>query len=258
MWDDRELGANRASCTGAIAALYALGLVSLGGLLGCPAPSGTGVGVDAGGTRTSTVDPARGRFTLEEALAGIEGTGHLVARIDTSTGAITLELLEGSAPNTVANFVGLARGLRPFRDPETGAWVSRPFYDGLIFHRVVPRFVIQGGDPLGDGRGGPGFRLPDEIAPELSHDAPGIVAMANALGGGFAGSQFYITERPTPTLDGSAAIFGRVVEGMEVVRRIADAPRTLAAGSSTITPVYSERPIAPISILRISVSRSGK
>lgn len=203
------------------------------------------------------------RFALSDATAGLKGGGPLYAVFELEQGkkplsTLRCELYTELTPTTVANFVGLARGLRPFRDSETGAWVTRPFYDGLIFHRVVPRFVIQGGDPLGDGRGGPGYRLSDEIAPELSHDAPGIVAMANALGGGFAGSQFYITERPTPTLDGSAAIFGRVVEGMEVVRRIAEAPRVLAAGSSTITPVYSERPVAPISILRISVSRSGK
>ncbi|MFO0726801.1 MAG: peptidylprolyl isomerase [Myxococcota bacterium] len=211
------------------------------------------------GTRTSTVDPLRGRFTLEDALVGIEGTGHLVARVETSTGAFTIELAESSAPNTVANFVGLALGKRPFRDPSSGAWVTRPFYEGLSFYRIVPNFVIQGGDPLSVGYGGPGYRIPDEIAPELSHDAPGVVAMANVQGGGgWGGSQFYVTERPTPTLDGTAAIFGHVIEGMETVRRIAHAPRTLAAGSSTVTPEYSERPVTPVKILRISVARSGK
>ena len=94
-------------------------------------------------------DPAKGNFTLEEATKGLPGSGPLTAKIETTLGTFTCELYDKQAPITVANFVGLARGLRPWKDPKTGKWVKKPFYDGLIFHRVIPGFMIQGGDPLG-------------------------------------------------------------------------------------------------------------
>jgi hypothetical protein len=101
-------------------------------------------------------DPAKLDFKLADAVAGLEGSGALTAKLETNHGVLVVKLFEAEVPKTVANFVGLARGLRPWRDPKTGDWVKRPFYDGLTFHRVIPDFMIQGGDPLGVGNGGPG------------------------------------------------------------------------------------------------------
>ncbi len=137
----------------------------------------------------------------------------LYAKISTDKGVITLRLDYDKAPLTVTNFVGLAEGTL---DANKG----KRFYDGLTFHRVVADFVIQGGDPKGDGSGGPGYQFPNEISPELRHDAAGVLAMANA-GPDTNGSQFYITLAPTPFLDGNYSVFGRVVDGLEVVRAIA-------------------------------------
>ncbi|MEK6607321.1 MAG: peptidylprolyl isomerase, partial [Myxococcota bacterium] len=108
-------------------------------------------------------DPHGGTFTIAEATAGLPKKGKLQAVIETTQGTFTCELFEKEAPNTVANFVGLARGLRAFRDLKTGAWVKRPYYDGIIFHRVIPNFMIQGGDPSGTGRDGPGYDIADEF-----------------------------------------------------------------------------------------------
>jgi peptidyl-prolyl cis-trans isomerase A (cyclophilin A) len=141
----------------------------------------------------------------------------------TSYGVIKLELFAQEAPRTVSNFVGLATGACAWKDPTSGAMVSRPLYDGSIFHRVIPEFMIQGGDPEGTGRGGPGYRFGDEIHPNLHHDKAGTLSMANA-GPNTNGSQFFITDAPTPWLDGKHAVFGRVIEGMDIVSRIANAP----------------------------------
>ncbi|MEL7368639.1 MAG: peptidylprolyl isomerase [Myxococcota bacterium] len=170
------------------------------------------------------IDPAALTITLGDALKGIEGKGPLKAALTTDQGVIEVLLLEKEAPKTVANFVALARGLRPAKDVESGEWVKRPFYDGLTFHRVIPGFMIQSGCPHGDGRGGPGYVFDDELSDGLRHDNAGIVAMVNA-GPHTNGSQFYITDAPAPHLDGRNTIFGRVVKGLEVVQKIARAPR---------------------------------
>jgi peptidyl-prolyl cis-trans isomerase A (cyclophilin A) len=170
-------------------------------------------------TRTAT-SPAE---LLKLALAGLSEQGSLLAKIKTSKGSITLQLFEKRAPLTVANFVALTRGKRKWQDPKSKQWVTKPFYDGLTFHRVIPGFMIHGGCPLGTGTGTPGYEFSDEFHPELKHKQPGILSMANA-GKNTNGSQFFITERPTPQLDGIHSVFGQVVEGMETVKAIARVP----------------------------------
>ena len=151
-------------------------------------------------------DLVQGTFTLTQALVDFpEGEGALLAVIRTSMGDITCELQEEAVPNAVANFVGLARGTRPWFSDSDGAWVQRPFYEGLIFHRIIDDFMIQGGDPMGNGYGGPGYEFADEFA-GLRHQ-PGTLAYANA-GANTNGSQFYITEVATEFLDGGYTIFG--------------------------------------------------
>jgi peptidyl-prolyl cis-trans isomerase A (cyclophilin A) len=150
------------------------------------------------------------------------------AVFETSQGTIVARLFEKEAPQTVANFVGLAEGTKEFQDPKTGQKAKHPFYNGLIFHRVIPQFMIQGGCPLGTGTGDPGYRFDDEFHPSLKHDKPGKLSMANAGlqgGRGTNGSQFFITVAPTPWLDNKHSIFGEVVEGMDVAVKISEVPR---------------------------------
>jgi peptidyl-prolyl cis-trans isomerase A (cyclophilin A) len=144
----------------------------------------------------------------------------LYATFKTSAGDIVVKLLPEKAPVTVENFVGLAEGSKEWTDPKTSQKVKKPLYDGTIFHRVIPDFMIQGGDPLGTGTGGPGYRFADEIGPDNKFDKPGLLAMANA-GPGTNGSQFFITEVPTPHLNRGHTIFGEVVKGGDLVPKIA-------------------------------------
>src|SRR6201984_326849 len=147
------------------------------------------------------------------------------AVFETSQGNIVIKLLEKEAPKTVANFVGLAEGTQEFKEARTGQKKKGNYYDGLVFHRVIPDFMIQGGCPEGSGRGGPGYRFEDEIVPALKHDKAGVLSMANA-GPGTNGSQFFITHVPTPWLDGKHAIFGHVVQGQDVVDKIVQGDST--------------------------------
>ncbi len=144
------------------------------------------------------------------------------ATLVTTMGTIKARLIPDHAPKTVENFVGLATGAKPWRHPGDGKERTEALYDGTIFHRVIPDFMIQGGDPLGSGTGGPGYRFEDEVEGGPSFDKPGCVAMANA-GPNTNGSQFFITDAPTPWLDGNHTIFGEVVDGMDVVSAIARA-----------------------------------
>ena len=165
------------------------------------------------------------------------------AHFDTSEGTFTVRLYEKEAPRTVANFVGLAEGTREWRDPATGEKKKAPFYDGVIFHRVIDGFMIQGGDRLGQGTGGPGYTFADEFHPALRHDREGILSMANA-GPNTNGSQFFITLGPTPHLDNRHSVFGEVVSGMDVVRRIGK----VATGRN-------DRPVKPVVIKHVRVER---
>lgn len=158
------------------------------------------------------------------------------AIIKTSAGTITCNLLSKEAPNTVANFVGLATGTKEFKDPQTGQMVKRPYYNGLTFHRVIPGFMIQGGDPLGNGTGGPGYQFDNENT-NMSFNSPGVLAMANA-GPNTNGSQFFITVAPTPSLQGSYNVFGQVTSGQDVADKISNTPRD--SNDKPITPVVIE------------------
>lgn len=141
----------------------------------------------------------------------------------TSMGEIVAKLYEKETPKTVANFVGLATGTREFVDPKTGQKAKRPFYDGTVFHRVEPGFMIQGGDPTGTGGGGPGYTFEDEILPGLDFNGPGRLAMANPGKENSNGSQFFITEDATRHLNNLHTIFGQVVSGQDLVGKIARA-----------------------------------
>jgi len=151
----------------------------------------------------------------------------MYATFKTSLGEIVVKLFPEKAPKTVENFVGLAEGTKEWKDPRSGQMVKKPLYDGTMFHRVIPQFMIQGGDPLGNGTGGPGYKFADEIGPDNKFSKPGLLAMANA-GPNTNGSQFFITEIPTPWLDRGHTIFGEVVKGFELVTKI------VAAGNSKV------------------------
>jgi peptidyl-prolyl cis-trans isomerase A (cyclophilin A) len=150
-------------------------------------------------------------------------TNTLTAKLRTNRGTVVVRLFPDHAPKTVRNFVDLAEGTRQWTDPRTREKTDSPLYDGTIFHRVIPDFMIQGGDPLGTGTGGPGYRFGDEFHPDLAFDRPYLLAMANA-GPGTNGSQFFITNVPTPWLTGKHTIFGEVIEGNEVVDTISQVP----------------------------------
>jgi peptidyl-prolyl cis-trans isomerase A (cyclophilin A) len=168
----------------------------------------------------------------------------LYATLQTSKGDVRIRLFPNHAPKTVANFVGLADGSKAWKDPKSGQQVEgRPLYDGTVFHRVISGFMIQGGDPLGTGTGGPGYQFQDEFHPELVFDRPYLLAMANA-GPGTNGSQFFITVGPTPHLNRRHTIFGEVVSGQDVV----DAIATTRTGRG-------DRPVDDVVINSIAIER---
>ena len=165
------------------------------------------------------------------------------AEFITSEGSFTIRLFDQEAPNTVANFVGLAEGTKEWTDPRTGAKVTQPYYDGIIFHRIIDGFMIQGGDPLGQGIGGPGYKFADEFHSSLRHRKAGILSMANS-GPNTNGGQFFITLGPTPHLDNRHSVFGEVSSGMDVVNKI---------GSAKTGP--RDRPVKDIVIQSVKIER---
>lgn len=200
--------------------------------------------------------------------AAAQGPARPTAIIHTTVGDLRCMLFSDKAPQTVANFIGLATGKKDWTNPSNGKVEhNRPLYDGVVFHRVIPEFMIQGGDPLGTGRGGPGYKFEDELRPDLLFDRPGRLAMANS-GPNTNGSQFFITERAQPGLDpcfdkggcqrgvrlvpqgAGYTIFGQCDENsVELVKRIARMPRDPSAG---------DRPLDPVKIRRIDILRAGR
>ncbi len=168
------------------------------------------------------------------ASAAKHGPG-VYAIITTGQGTMIARLFAKEAPLTVENFVSLAEGKKAWRNPRTGTMVRRPYYNGLTFHRIIPKFMIQGGDPEGTGRGGAGFTWVDEFSPTLRHSKPGILSMANA-GPNTNNGQFFITLVPTPHLDNRHSVFGELVEGLDVLQAIGNVP-TNKADSRPVTPV---------------------
>ena len=166
------------------------------------------------------------------------------AVFETSEGTIVCRLFEKEAPKTVANFTSLAEGTKEFRDAKSEQAAKRPFYDALIFHRVIPGFMIQGGCPRGDGRGGPGYNFEDEFHKSLRHDKPGRLSMANS-GPNTNGSQFFITVAATPWLDNRHTIFGEVVEGQEVAAKISQVARD-----------SQDRPKTPVALRKVRIERA--
>lgn len=194
--------------------------------------------------------PHHGNFTLAEALKGIPGpaTGPLQAVIETSKGKLTCELFDKQAPITVANFIGLSTGKRAWLDTKSGKWIKKPLYEGLIFHRVIPGFMIQGGDPLGSGQGDPGYQFKNETPPGLAFDQPGRLAYANA-GPDTNGSQFFITEdvAHSSRLTGGYTIFGQCdAASVELVKKIARMPRN-----------GNDKPDNPPKINKITILHAG-
>jgi peptidyl-prolyl cis-trans isomerase A (cyclophilin A) len=182
-------------------------------------------------------------YKVEEKDLGL-GKG-LFAVFNTNKGEWIAQLEEEKAPETVANFVGLATGQKEYVDPKTKDKSTAPFYDGTIFHRVIKNFMIQGGDRLGQGTGGPGYRFADEFHPSLKHTAPGMLSMANA-GPNTNGSQFFITTVACPWLDGKHAVFGKIVKGMDLVMEVGNT----ATGSM-------DRPREEVRIESLKIVRSA-
>jgi peptidyl-prolyl cis-trans isomerase A (cyclophilin A) len=158
----------------------------------------------------------------------------IYALFDTTAGSFKVRLFADKAPKTVDNFVSLADGSK----------TGKPFYDGTVFHRVIPNFMVQGGDPEGTGRGGPGYRFEDEFHPELKHGKAGLLSMVNA-GPNTNGSQFFITVAATPWLDNKHSIFGEVSEGYDVVKKISEVPRN-----------QSDRPLTEVKINSVKIERT--
>ena len=203
------------------------------------APPPTGGGGSKGG------DPLNGSFSLADATKDLPGKGAIVAKIETSKGVLQCKLFDDKAPVTVANFIGLATGKRSWKDPNSGLWVNRPAYDGTGFHRIIKGFMIQGGDPKGNGSGEPGYVIKDELWEGAKHDRAGLMCMANR-GPNTNGAQFFITDAAAAHLDTSYTIFGECAP-VEVVHEIANVPTGM-----------QDKPQTPVTIKSVTISRDEK
>ena len=216
-----------------------------------PAPPATKPAAPTQKPAPATQKPAAGQKPAAPAAPAVSAAKHgpgVYAHFTTTHGNFIVRLFEKEAPSTVQNFIGLAEGKKPWTDPRTGRSVRRPYYNNVTFHRIIPNFMIQGGDPTGTGFGGPGFKFNDEINPKLRHNRPGIVSMANA-GPNTNGGQFFITVAPYPSLDGKYSIFGEVVEGLDNVIAISKVP---TSGSSGAQP---NKPLKPVVIKSVRIER---
>jgi peptidyl-prolyl cis-trans isomerase A (cyclophilin A) len=213
-----------------------------------PAAAAAAAAPDAGPPAAAVRAPTAA--DLATYTADLAGRGPLTATLETAQGTLHCELFAAAAPVAVANFVGLARGLHPFVDPVTGKVEKRPYYDGTFFHRVIPGFMAQGGDPTATGTGGPGYQFAGEVSRELRH-LPGTLSMANA-GPDTNGSQFFITEAATPQLDGGYTAFGRCKE-IDVVRKLTAVKKVAQPGGGN----EISRPARPADTLlvRVTISR---
>jgi peptidyl-prolyl cis-trans isomerase A (cyclophilin A) len=221
-------------------------------------------GEATGGTKTDPGEepgaPAMGEVKAPTAAdlasytGDLQGTGPLTATFETTQGTIHCELFEQGAPLTVANFVGLARGLHTFKDPVSGKIEKRPFYDGTSFHRVIPGFMVQGGDPTATGEGGPGYEFATEVSKDLKHDV-GTLSMANA-GPDTNGSQFFITDAATPRLDGSYNVFGKCSDP-DVVKKLAAVDKVDQPNSPPGRPPEKSRPsnLDDVKLIKVTISR---
>jgi peptidyl-prolyl cis-trans isomerase A (cyclophilin A) len=205
-----------------------------------PPPSRRVFGRPAASVVPSTDDPLKGVFSLEDATKDLPPGKQILATIDTSLGKIECKLFDDKAPITVANFVGLARGIRPWKTPE-GTWEKKPAYDGTLFHRVIKGFMIQGGDARKNGSGEPGYVIPDEIWEGGNHDRAGLLCMANR-GKNTNGAQFFITDAAAAHLDNGYTIFGEC-SPLDVVHTIAS------------LPVKGDHPETPPDIKKITITR---
>jgi cyclophilin family peptidyl-prolyl cis-trans isomerase len=188
--------------------------------------------------------PAPSTKSAEPAAPALEPG--LYAIFNTSMGSFTAKLFENETPITVKNFVALARGTKPWKDPNTKTMVTKPLYNNITFHRVIPRFMIQTGDPTGRGDHDCGFTIKDEIVPSLKFDQPGRLGMANIGAPNTGGCQFFITDAPYPSLNGGYTLFGQVVQGQDVVHNI-DNVRTGA----------NDKPVTPVKLISVTIKRVG-
>jgi peptidyl-prolyl cis-trans isomerase A (cyclophilin A) len=219
---------------------------------GTPNPGGDVKGTAVvGSVPVSADDPLAGKWSMADATQGLEGKGALIATIKTSKGTLECKLFDDKAPITVANFIGLARGTRTWKDPVSKQWVKKPAYDGTGFHRIIKGFMIQGGDPKGDGSGEPGYTIPDEKWEGVKHDHAGQLCMANR-GANTNGAQFFITDDKAAHLDARTpkdsgyTVFGECAP-VEVVHSIAGVP---------VEP-ENNRPLAPVKIESVKISRGA-